>query len=303
MRLGKLIGIGLIILLIWLLFGGETGFSGVENKRIGIILLTREHQFFREMEESLLNEAKKNNFKIQVFFAEYAHNKQVELLDDFIAKKMDALILSPCDSKAIGEAIIKANEAGIPVFTVDIANLSGKGKVIAHIASDNFEGGRQAGRLMMEALKGKGKVVIINHPNITSTIDRVNGFREFLKDYPNIQIVADIPAWGQRSRAMSITEDLLLMMPDLNGIYAINDDSALGAATAIQAAGMTGKIVIVGYDGTPEARKAIDDGKIYGDVIQYPKEIGRLAIEAVSDYFQGKQVKPFIPVKVGVYTK
>jgi ribose transport system substrate-binding protein len=298
--------VGSLVLLVCftgLLLLSGAGNTAAENKKIGVVFLTREHQFFRELEEGLANEAKKYNFKVQIEFAEYSQIKQIDMMDDFIDRKVDALIISPCDSKTIGEAILKANEAEIPVFTVDIANLSGKGKVIAHIASDNFEGGRQSGRLMVDALKGKGKVVIINHPNVTSCIDRVNGFRDFLKDYPNVQIVADIPAWGQRSRAMSIMEDLLLMMPDLKGVFAINDDSALGAVKAIDAAGMAGKIFVVGYDATPEGRKAIEGRKIYGDVIQYPKEIARLLMEAVEDYFDGKPVKPFIPVKVGVFTK
>ncbi|HBE78643.1 MAG TPA: sugar ABC transporter substrate-binding protein [Firmicutes bacterium] len=285
-----------------ILFGGQGG-ATTDSKKIGVVLLTREHQFFRELEEGLTNEAKKNNLKVQILFAEYSHNRQVLMVDDLIAKKVDALIISPCDSKAIGDTIEKANEADIPVFTVDIANLSDKGKVITHISSDNFEGGRQAGRLMADALKGKGKIVIINHPNITSCIDRVNGFRDVIKDYPSLQIVADIPAWGQRSRAMSIMEDLLLMMPDVKGVFAINEDSALGAARAIDAAGKTGKIIVVGYDATPEGRKAIESGKIYGEVIQYPKEIARLLIDAVCDYFDGKPVKPYIPVKVGVFTR
>ena len=133
-------------------------------------------------------------------------------------------------------------------------------------------------------------MVIINHPRVTSVMDRVAGFREYLRNYPGIEVMADIPAWGQRDRAMSIMEDLLLMMPEVKGVFAINDDSALGAAKAIEAAGKTGKIAIMGYDGTAEARKAIEEGKIYGDVIQYPREIGRLAITVMRDYFEGRTI-------------
>lgn len=273
------------------------------EKKIGVSLLTKGHQFFRDLEDGLVAESKKYGFKTYIVYGEFDHSRQVVQVEDLIAKKVDALILAPCNSIEIGETIVKANEVGIPVFTVDIANLSEKGKVVAHIASDNTEGGRQVGKLMAEALRGKGKVVIINHPNVTSVMDRVAGFRDALKEYPGITIMADIPAWGQRTRAMSIMEDLLLMMPDLNGVFAINDETALGALKAAEAAGMAGRITIVGYDASPEARKAIESGKIYGDVVQYPREIGRLAIKAVADYFEGKAVKPFIPVKVGVFTK
>jgi len=279
---------------------------GAVEKRtglIGVALLTREHGFYQELEEGLAFEAVKAGLKLSIAYGEFDHERQVAQIKAFMGKKVDALILAPCDSTAVGEVIEQLNEARIPVFTVDIANRSGKGRVVAHIGSDNVEGGRQAGRLMAEALGKKGKVVIINHPRVTSVMDRVASFREYLRAYPSLQIVADIPAWGQRDRAMAIMEDLLLMMPDLKGVFAINDDSALGAAKAIEAAGRMGEIEIVGYDGTPEARKAIDAGVIYGDVIQYPKEIGRLAIKTMIGYFRGERVAPFVSVGVGTYTK
>ncbi len=272
------------------------------GRRIGVSLLTAEHQFYRDLEASLTEQADKGGCRLQIAYGEFDHLRQAAQIDDFIARKVDALLIAPCDSKAVGESIVKANAAGIPVFTVDIANLSGKGRVVAHIASDNKEGGRQAGRLMAEALKGQGKVAIINHPNVTSVMERVAGFKDYLRAYQGIQIIADIPAWGQRDRAMAIMEDLLLMMPELDGVFAINDDSALGALRAVEAAGLAGKVAIVGYDATPEAYEAIKAGKIYGDVIQYPREIGRLAMQAVQDYLAGKQVPAYIPVKVGTFT-
>ncbi|MGE5529477.1 MAG: substrate-binding domain-containing protein [Patescibacteria group bacterium] len=269
---------------------------------IGVALLTREHRFYQELEAGLRRQAYLTGYRLTVCYGEFDHIRQSAQVASLIAKKVKALIVAPCDSIAIGQSIIRANKAGIPVFTVDIANLSGKGRVVSHIASDNREGGRLAGTLMAEALKGAGKVVVINHPNVTSVMDRVRNFKEYLRAYPRIEIVADIPAWGQRDRAMAIMEDLLLMLPELKGVFAINDDSALGAATAIEAAGRGGEIVIVGYDGTPEAQRAIDEGRIYGDVIQYPQEIGRLAMIAVRDHFAGRRVQPHIPVPVGVYT-
>lgn len=272
------------------------------GRYLGVSLLTAEHQFYKDLAASLLEQAEKYGFRLQIAYGEFDHQRQARQVEEFIARRADALIVAPCDSKAIGEIIVKANTAAIPVFTVDIANLSGKGKVVSHIASDNKEGGRQAGRLMSEALQGQGKVVIINHPNVTSVMERVAGFKEYLRAFPGLEIIADIPAWGQRDRAMAIMEDLLLMMPELNGVFAINDDSALGALRAVEAAGLAGKVVIVGYDATPEAYEAIRAGKIYGDVIQYPREIGRLAMSTVQDYLAGKRVPAYIPVRVGVVT-
>ncbi|MGE5586603.1 MAG: substrate-binding domain-containing protein [Clostridia bacterium] len=272
------------------------------KRRIAASLLTNKHGFYQELEDGLVTEGRKHGFELDITYAEFDAAKQARQIEDLIARKPDALIVSPCDSTAIGESIVKANKASIPVFTVDIANRSGYGSVVSHIASDNFEGGRLAGQLMAKALGGTGKVIIINHPSITSVMDRVSGFREYLEQYPGIQIVADIPAWGQRSRATAIMEDVLMMMPYIDGVFGINDDSALGALQAIEAARVKRRIVVVGYDGTPEAVAAIRASKIYGDVVQYPRQIGVLTIQAIRDHFNGLPVKPHIAVEVGVVT-
>lgn len=274
-----------------------------DKKVIGVTLLTREHQFYRDLEAGLRSEAAKYGYELIVVAGEFDSGKQAAQLEDFIAKKVDAIIVAPCDSKAVGSSIAEANKAKIPVFTVDIANLSTQGKVVCHVASDNVEGGRQAGRLMAKALDGKGKIVVINHPGITSVLDRVAGFKEVLAKYPGMRIIADVPAWGQREKAMSVMEDMLLKVPDVDGVFGINDDSALGAVAAIEAAGKLGKIIVVGYDATPEAKEAIKAGKIYGDAIQYPVKIGNYAINAIADYFAGKKVPETVPVEVGTWTK
>ncbi|MBN1309237.1 MAG: substrate-binding domain-containing protein [Chitinispirillaceae bacterium] len=270
-------------------------------KVIGVSLLSREHQFYKDLESGLQSEAAKAHYKLVVTAGEFDPARQASQIEDFIAQKVDAIVLAPCDSKAAGNSILGANKAKIPVFTVDIASISSQGKVVSHIASDNREGGRLAGKLIATAINGKGKVVIINHPGVTSVLDRVAGFREALAAYPNISIIADVPAWGQRDKAMSAMEDMLLKVPDVSAVFGINDDSALGALAAVEAAGK--KTVIVGYDAIPEAKKAIADGKIYGDVIQSPKKIGVLAIKTIADYFAGKTVPATVPVPVGVWTK
>jgi ribose transport system substrate-binding protein len=269
-------------------------------KVIGISLLTREHQFYRELETGLQSEATRKSFDLIVMSAEFDASRQEAQIQDFITKKVDAIIMAPCNSGTVGALIENANKAGIPVFTVDIANASVRGKVVSHIASDNIEGGRKAAELLAKALDGKGKVIIINHPGITSALDRAVGFREVMIKYPLIQIIADVPAWGQRDRAMAVMEDMLLKVNDIAGVFAINDDCALGVLAATEAAGK--KVMIVGYDATPEGKKAIADGKIYGDAIQFPVKIGVLAVKTIGDYFTGRKVPAVVPVSVGVWT-
>lgn len=275
--------------------------SSAAQKVIGVSLLTRVHQFYHGLESGLQGEADRRGYKLIIAAGEYDPGKQTAQLESFIASKVDAIVLAPCDSKAMGSAIVEANKARIPVFTIDIANMSSQGKVVSHIASDNRDGGRQAALLLVKALNARGKVVIINHPGITSVLDRVGGFKDEMAKYPGIQIIADVPAWGQRDRAMAIMEDILLQLPDVNGVFGINDDCTLGALAATEAAGK--KIMIVGYDATPEARKAIAEGRIYGDAIQYPVKIGTLAIQTIANHLAGKRVPETVPVPVGTWTR
>jgi ribose transport system substrate-binding protein len=286
--------------IIFLLFAGMAFQFSLQAKTIGISLLTRKHEFYNYLENGLRKEAAAQNISLIVEAGEYDTVKQDSQVRFFIARKVDAIVLTPCDSRAVGSSIAAANKAGIPVFTVDIANISPLSHVVAHIASDNLDGGRKAAALMVEALKDSGKVVIINHPNVTSVMDRVAGFREVIGAHPRIKILAEIPSWGLRDRAFSIMEDILLKIPDVNGVFAINDNSALGAFDAIKAANK--KVVIIGYDAIPEVRKAIDQGTIYGAVIQHPEKIGSITIRTIESYFSGVKVSPMVTVPVGIRT-
>ncbi|MGH7708936.1 MAG: substrate-binding domain-containing protein [Vulcanimicrobiaceae bacterium] len=275
------------------------------GKTIGVSIQNREAQFYQEMEAGMRAEAQKYGYSLVVVDANRDNTRQQSQVEDFITQKVAAIVLTPYDSKAIGSAIVEANKAGIPVFTADIANQSNQGKVVAHIASDNVQGGAQAGKLMCAGLPNHaGAVAIIDEPEVTSVQDRVKGFKQALAaGCPGAKIVQDADGGGERAKASSVAEDLLQSHKDLKGIFGINDDSALGAATAVSAAGLSGKIAIVGYDATPEARTAIKAGKMYGDAIQHPDQIGSLTIDAIHDYFTGKPPPAKIAVPVGTFTK
>jgi ribose transport system substrate-binding protein len=274
------------------------------GKVIGVSIQNREAQFYQDMENGMRAEAKKFGYTVNVVDASRDNARQQSQVEDFIAKKVDAIVLTPYDSQAIGSAIVEANKAGIPVFTADIANTSKSGKVVSHIASDNVQGGAAAAKLMCAALGNKGKVAIIDEPEVTSVQDRVKGFRAALKaGCPNVAVVADISGGGERAKASSVMEDVLQGHRDLAGVFGINDDSALGASRAVDASGLTGKVAVIGYDATAEARTAIKSGKMYGDAIQHPDQIGVKTIDAINAYFSGQKPAPIIAVAVGTYTK
>jgi len=282
---------------------GAAAASG--GKTIGVSIQNREAQFYQDMEAGMKSEAAKFGYTVLVVDASRDNSKQQSQVEDFISQKVAAIVLTPYDSQAIGSAIVEANKANVPVFTADIANGSAQGKVVAHIASDNVQGGAQAGKLMCAALgKSGGSVAIIDEPEVTSVQDRVKGFKAALASgCPNVKIVADIDGGGERAKASSSMDDILQAHKDLKGVFGINDDSALGAAKAIDAAGLKGKIAVVGYDATPEARTAIAGGSMYGDAIQHPDQIGSKTIDAIHDSFSGKVPTAKIAVPVGQFTK
>lgn len=268
------------------------------NRTIGVTLLTRGHIFYRDLEAGLLEEAKKNKYDLIITSADFDLGKQIAQIEDFVARKVDAIIVCPVDSKGVGPGIKKANEARIPVFTADIA--AQEGEVVSHVASDNVAGGRLAGEYLAKLLGGKGTVAIINQPAITSVLDRVKGFKESIAKFADIAIVADVNGQGVRDKAMEAAADVLQAQPALDGIFGINDDSALGALDAVQQFKRS-SVAIIGYDATPPAADAIRKGTpLKADVIQYPKKIGITTIEKIRDHLSGIAVPKVVPVEVGI---
>ncbi len=274
------------------------GPSKAAQKSIGVTLLTRGHLFYRDLEDGLQGAAKSAGYQLVVTSADFDLGKQTSQIEDFVARKVDAIVVCPVDSSGVGPAIRKANAAGIPVFTADIA--AHDGDVVSHIASDNVAGGRLAGEYLAKAIGGSGAVAIVNQPAITSVLDRVKGFREAIASHPGIEIVADVNGQGVRDHALEAASDVLQAQPGLRGIFGINDDSALGAVDAVRQF-KRDKIVVVGYDATEPAVEAIKKGDVLvADVVQFPKKIGATTIERIRDHFAGTPVPKLVPVEVGI---
>jgi ribose transport system substrate-binding protein len=271
------------------------------TKTIGVTLATRAHIFYKDLEDGLRQEAKKQNYDLIVTSAEFDLGKQISQVEDFISRKVDAIVVCPVYSRGIGPAIRSSNTAHIPVFTADIA--AEEGDVTCHVASDNFAGGKLAGEFISKALNNKGTIAIIDYPVVTSVIDRVNGFKSAVAQHPTLAIVADVNGQAVRDKAMQATSDVLQAHPKLDAIFGINDDSALGALDAVQQFNRNG-VLIVGYDATPPARDAIlKDTPLKADVIQYPVRIGEKTIQEIQNYFAGKEVPKLVPVEVGIVDK
>lgn len=268
------------------------------TKKIGVTLLTREDDFYRELEAGLQEAAKANNFQLLIQSGDKDLSRQQSQIDNFIVQKMDAIIVCPTDTRGIAPAIERANAANIPVFTADIA--AGGGRVVSHVASDNVAGGRLAAQYIIKAIGGAGKVGIIGQPEVQSVVDRETGFREEIAKNPQIQLAPTLNGGGVRDRALKAADDLIQGNPDLKAIFCINDETALGALSSAEARGRK-DLVIVGYDAAPEAVAAIKRGSaLKADVAQQPRDIGAKTIEAIARHFRGETIEARVAVPVKI---
>lgn len=288
--------------------GSGSGAPPQSKGIIGLSVLTLTNPFFKTIADHTAAEAAPHGYEVRVVSGEFDVARQHNQVKDFIVQKVAAIVLCPCDSKAIGPAIQEANAAGIPVFTADIACLAPGAKVVTHVATDNYAGGNQAARAMIEALgEGGGPVAILDHKPVESCQLRVKGFHETIAAHNattsggKITIVAELPGGGVKDQGYKATEDLLQAHPDLAGIFAINDPSALGARAALEKAGKADQVKLVAFDGQPEGKQAIKEGKIYADPVQFPDRIGRETVRAIVRYFDGERVPAQVLIPTELY--
>jgi ribose transport system substrate-binding protein len=267
--------------------------------KIGVSLLTRDDEFYKSLEQGLKDEAARQKVELTITSADKDLNKQINQVQNFVAQKMDAIVLCPVDSQGILSAVTAANNANIPVFTADIASKGGK--VVCHIASDNVQGGHLVGEYVARLLHLRGRVAILDFRTVTSVQDRVRGFKDALKTFPDIKIVADEDVEGaKRENAVPKATNILTAHPDINVIFGINDPVALGALSALQQLKKT-DVVVVGFDAVPEAQSYIAaNSPLKADAIQYPHVIGVATIDAVVKSLNGEAVPLTLPIPTGL---
>ena len=281
----------------------------IHRGTIGVSLLTLENPFFKVIGDNITAEAKKHGFETTVVSADKDVAKQGNQVKDFIVKKVAAIVLSPCDSKSIVPVIQEANAAGIPVFTVDIPCNEPGVKIVTQVATDNYGGGKEAARAMIEALgPSGGKVAIIHMAQAESCQLRVKGFREAINEHNTkgpgkVEIVTELEGGGAKDSGFKAAEDAVQAHGDLKGIFAINDPSALGARAALEKAGKADQVIIVGFDGQPEGKQAIKEGKIYADPIQFPQLMGIATAKSIFEHSRGTELPPEMLIPTSLYKK
>jgi ribose transport system substrate-binding protein len=266
------------------------------DMKIGLSISTLNNPFFVSLKEGAEKAAKEANVELTVVDAQNDSAKQINDIEDLIQQGVDLILVNPTDSSAITSAIESANNANIPVITVDRS--AEGGEVVSHIASDNVAGGKMAGEFLIEQLKDGGNIVELEGiPGSSAARERGEGFHQVIDKASNIKVVAKQAADFDRAKGLSVMENILQSQSDIKAVFAHNDEMALGALEALEARGMK-DVIVVGFDATEDAVKAVKEGKMAATVAQKPELIGENAVKTALKVLNGEKVEKFIPVQL-----
>lgn len=280
---------------------GRGGGGGEEGQRtIGLSISTLNNPFFVTLRDGAQQAAKKEGVELIVSDAQNDAAQQQDDIQAFITQQVDAILVNPVDSEAVVPAIQAANDAGIPVIALDRG--AAGGKIATLIASDNVEGGRMAARELIR-LVGSGPVAQLEGiPGTSAARDRGKGFEEVIEGQSKVRLVASQPANFDRAQGLNVTQNILQANPGIKGIFAQNDEMALGAVRALgDRAGS--EVKIVGFDAIEDALKAIQDGRMNATIAQQPAKMGSLGVQNAIKVIEGERVPKNIPVEVRLVTE
>lgn len=267
--------------------------SGEKKYVIGLAMNTQTNPFFVDVKDGVQKAADEHGIELYITDAQDDPTIQMKDVENLITKKPDAIIIDTCDSDAIVSSIEACNAAGIPVFTMD--RESNGGEVVSHIGYDAIKSGRMAGQYLVDTLGGKGKIVEIQGIMGTNVAqNRSQGFNEIMKENPEMEIVACQVADFDRAKGMSVMENILQANPEIDGLYAANDEMLLGALEAMEAAGRTSDIIKIGCDAIDDTLDAMKAGKVDATIAEPPFFLGKAILNTAFDYLEGKEIDPYV---------
>lgn len=266
---------------------------------IGLVLPTLTTEFFVSIKEASEAYANKLGINILILDSQDDAIKQASNLEDLVTRGVDGILVIPTDSDAVASSIEDVNATGIPVITLDRS--SSGGEVVSHIASDNILGGKMAGEYIVELLGGKGNAVELEGVSGTSAArDRGQGFNEAINE-TDIVVVAKQTANFNKDEGLNVMENILQAQPKIDVVFAHNDEMALGALEAIEDSGRD--IIVVGFDASPDAVVAVEEGRMAATVAQKPELIATTGIDAILATLNGEDVESYIPVELELVVK
>ncbi|MDP9738229.1 UNVERIFIED_ORG: ribose transport system substrate-binding protein [Bacillus sp. B2I3] len=272
--------------------------DSMKDVKVGVSISTLNNPFFVSLKDGIEKKAKEKGMKVTVVDAQDDTAKQISGIEDLILQKVDVLLVNPTDSAAISSAVKDANDAGIPVITIDRS--SDEGDIETFIASDNVAGGEMAAEYLVKELGEKAKVVELEGVSgASATRERGKGFHNIADK--QLEVLTSQTAEFDRTKGLNVMENILQGNKDIQAVFAHNDEMALGAIEAIKAAGKD--IIVVGFDGNDDALKAVENGELKATIAQQPALIGEEAVNAAEKILKGDKVDDTISVPLKLVTK
>lgn len=282
-----------------LLSASLTG-NALAKDTLAMVVSTLNNPFFVTMKEGAEKKANELGYNLIVLDSQNDPAKELANVEDLTVRGVKVLLINPTDSAAVANAVAMANRSNLPVITLDRG--AEKGKVVSHIASDNVAGGKMAGDFIAEKLGKQAKVIELEGIAGTSAArERGAGFKQAIEAH-QLQLLATQPADFDRTKGLNVMENLLAAQPQVQAVFAQNDEMALGALRALQAAGKE-NVLVVGFDGTEDGIKAVQRGKLAATIAQQPDQIGSIGVETADKVLKGQPVEANIPVPLKVVTK
>ncbi|MEZ9264897.1 ribose ABC transporter substrate-binding protein RbsB [Vibrio splendidus] len=273
--------------------------SAQAQDTMAIVLSTLNNPFFVTMKDGAEAKAEELGYKLIVLDSQNDPSKELSNIEDLTIRGVKAILINPTDSDAVSNAIRIANRSNIPVLTLDRG--ASRGDVVSHIASDNVIGGEMAGHFIMEKVGEKAKVIQLEGIAGTSAArERGEGFMNAVNG-SDLELLASQPADFDRTKGLNVMENLLAANPDVQAVFAQNDEMALGALRAVQASGKD--VMIVGFDGTEDGIAAVNRGLLGATVAQQPDLIGSLGVEMADKVLKGETVDKYVPVPLKIIAK
>lgn len=277
---------------------------GRDNKpKIGMVLSTLNNPFFVNMKDGAEKEAEKLGYDLVVLDSQNDPAKERANVEDLVQLGVIALLINPTDSDAVVKTVEVANKSNIPVITLD--RQANGGKITSHIASDNIKGGEMAAEYVLDKFKDeKGPINVVEIqgiPGASATRDRGEGFHNIMDKNDKFNFISIQAADFDRQKGLQVMENIIQANPNIQVVFAHNDEMALGAVKAIKASGINA--LVIGFDGNDDAKDSIDANEMTATIAQQPDLIGALGVELANKIYKGESIKDKIAADLKVYTK
>jgi ribose transport system substrate-binding protein len=277
-----------------------------EPKKLSIAVIPKgtTHEFWKSIHAGAVKAA--TELGVEIIWKgphkEDDRSQQIVVVEDFITKKVDGMVLAPLDDKALVKPVEEAVDAKIPVVVIDSGLKTDK--ITSFVATDNYQGGVLGADRLAEILSKKGKIFVVKYQEGSeSTMQREKGFTDTIKKkYPNIKIVAEQYGGATTEVSYRAAENLLNAHPNIDGIFCPNESTTFGALRALEDSGKAGKIKFVGFDSSKKLVEALSKKYIHGLVLQNPMRMGELGVRTIVAQLQGKPVEKRVDTGVFVAT-